>query len=122
MEGEPRRREADPPDVVEIGHAWLTPSAQRTGVFPAACLLLFTEAFERWRVHRVTLKTDARNQRSRAAIARLGGTFEGILRSHLPAADGRIRDTAMFSVLAAEWPAIRKQLEFPRGSLQDPAR
>jgi RimJ/RimL family protein N-acetyltransferase len=110
--GEPRVPSAgDPPDVVEIGHAWLAPSAQRTAVNTATALLLMTHAFETWRVHRLTLKTDARNERSRAAIARLGGHFEGLLRAHLPAADGRVRDTAMFSILRAEWDRVRIRLE-----------
>jgi N-acetyltransferase len=110
--GEPRRREAgDAPDVVEIGHAWLAASALRTEVNTAACLLLMTHAFEVWRVHRLTLKTDARNARSRAAIERMGGRFEGILRAHLPAADGIVRDTAMFSIVAGEWPAAKLRLE-----------
>jgi RimJ/RimL family protein N-acetyltransferase len=110
--GEPRvPGVGDPPDVVEIGHAWLAPGAQRTAVFTATCLLLMKHAFETWRVHRLTLKTDARNQRSRAAITRLGGHFEGILRAHLPAADGRVRDTAMFSILRGEWDGVRIRLE-----------
>jgi RimJ/RimL family protein N-acetyltransferase len=110
--GEPRvAGVGDPPDVAEIGHAWLAPGAQRTAVFTATCLLLMKHAFETWRVHRLTLKTDARNQRSRAAIARLGGHFEGILRAHLPAADGRVRDTAMFSILRGEWDGVRIRLE-----------
>jgi RimJ/RimL family protein N-acetyltransferase len=109
---EPRRKEAgDPPDVCEIGAVWLTPSAQRTAVNSAHALLLMTHAFEVWRVHRLVLKTDARNQRSRAAITRLGATFEGILRAHAPAADGIVRDTAMFSLVPDEWPALRKRLE-----------
>lgn len=109
--GEPRRAEAgDPPDVAEIGAAWLAPSAQRTEVNSAACRLMMAHAFERWRVHRLVLKTDARNARSRAAIERLGGRFEGILRAHLPAADGGVRDTAMFSIVASEWPALRRRL------------
>lgn len=111
VEGEPRSSErGDPPDVVEIGHAWLAPSAQGTEVFTACCDLMMTHAFDRWNVHRVTLKTDARNERSRAAIARVGGVFEGVLRAHLPAADGIVRDTAMFSVVRAEWPAVRARL------------
>jgi len=102
--GEPRRAAAgDPPDVCEIGAAWLAPHAQRTAVNTHACQLMMTHAFEVWRVHRLVLKTDARNARSRAAIERLGGHFEGILRQHMPAADGQIRDTAMFSITAAEW-------------------
>jgi RimJ/RimL family protein N-acetyltransferase len=109
--GEPRRADAgDPPDVAEIGHAWLAPAVQRTAINTAACLLLMTHGFETWRVHRLVLKTDERNRRSRAAIERLGGRFEGILRSHLPAADGIVRNTAMFSVLAAEWPAVSARL------------
>jgi RimJ/RimL family protein N-acetyltransferase len=120
--GEPRRAaDGDPPDVVEIGHAWLTPAAQRTAVNTAAALLLMSQAFDAWRVHRLTLKTDARNQRSRAAIARLGGQFEGILRAHLPAADGRVRDTAMFSIVRAEWGAARKRLESALASHDDTA-
>jgi RimJ/RimL family protein N-acetyltransferase len=117
--GEPRQSPADPPDVVEIGHAWLEPGAQRTGVFPASCLLMLAHAFEAFGVHRVTLKTDARNARSRAAIAKVGGRFEGILRAHLPAADGRVRDTAMFSIVAAEWPTAREQLESTLAAAQN---
>jgi len=110
VEGEPRRPDRDPPDVAEIGHVWIEPGAQRTAVNTSACYLLMRHAFERWRVHRLVLKTDARNDRSRAAIARLGGHFEGILRAHKPAADGLVRDTAMFSILPADWPALRGRL------------
>jgi RimJ/RimL family protein N-acetyltransferase len=110
VDGDPRGPD-DPPDVVEIGHAWLCREVQRTAVFTSCAFLMLAQAFDAWRVHRVTLKTDARNQRSRGAILRLGGTFEGILRSHLPAADGVVRDTAMFSVVRAEWPAVRSRLE-----------
>jgi len=110
--GEPRRAQSgDAPDVVEIGHAWLAASAVRTAVNTAACLLMLAHAFDVWRVHRVTLKTDARNARSRAAIARIGARLEGILRSHLPAADGIIRDTAMYSLLPGEWPETKLRLE-----------
>ena len=110
--GEPRRRDAgSPPDVVEIGHVWLGGPWLRTAVNTASCLLLMTFAFETWNVHRLVLKTDERNARSRAAILRLGGQFEGILRAHLPAADGVIRNTAMFSILPAEWPAAKSRLE-----------
>jgi RimJ/RimL family protein N-acetyltransferase len=112
VEGEPRRRElGSPPDVAEIGHVWLGQPWLRTAVNTASCLLLMTFAFEEWKVHRLVLKTDERNARSRAAILRLGGQFEGILRAHLPAADGVIRNTAMFSILPAEWPAVKSRLE-----------
>ncbi|HVZ74045.1 MAG TPA: GNAT family protein [Polyangia bacterium] len=110
--GEPRIAAAgDPPDVAELGHGWLAPSAQRTAVFTATSLLLLGHAFETWRVHRLVLKTDVRNDRSRAAIERLGGRFEGVLRAHLPAADGRVRDTAMYAIVRDEWPAVRIRLE-----------
>lgn len=109
--GDPRRAsEGDGPDAAEIGHAWLAPSAQRTGVNTAACLLLMRHAFGAWNVHRLVLKTDARNARSRNAILRLGARFEGILRQHLPAADGVVRDTAMFSIIRGEWPEIEARL------------
>jgi len=118
--GEPRRPEAgDPPDVVEIGHAWLGATWLRTAVNTSACLLMMVQAFETWRVNRVTLKTDARNNRSRAAIVRLGGRFEGILRAHLPAADGIVRDTAMYSVLPAEWPETKQRLESALARVHD---
>ncbi len=115
VDGEPRAPD-DFPDVAEIGHAWLAPSAQRTGANSSAWFLLMRHAFEVWRVHRLVLKTDARNQRSRSAIERAGARFEGILRAHLPAADGIVRDTAMFSVVRAEWPELRKRLESALGS------
>ena len=109
--GEPRLADRDPPDVAEIGHAWLVPSAQRTAVNTASAFLLLRHAFEAWRVHRLVLKTDARNDRSRNAITRLGGHFEGILRSHSPGSDGIVRDVAMFSIVAAAWEATRMRLE-----------
>lgn len=110
--GEPRGADAgQPPDVAEIGHAWLEAAAQRTAVNTAACLLLMTQAFDDWHVHRLVLKTDERNLRSRAAIERLGGRLEGILRAHLPAADGTIRNTALYAILPGEWPEVRKRLE-----------
>ena len=98
------------PVVAEIGGTWLTPRVQRTAVNTEAKLLLLTHAFETWRVLRVSLKTDARNARSRAAIERLGARFDGVLRAHSPAADGGLRDAAFFSILAGEWPAVRDAL------------
>ncbi|WP_433306546.1 GNAT family N-acetyltransferase [Actinoplanes sp. CA-030573] len=99
--------------AVEIGFTWLAASAQGTGVNTKAKHLLLGYAFEQWRVERVDLKTDARNHRSRAAIERVGGRFEGVLRSWsrswAPGEEGRLRDSAMFSVLAAEWPAIKER-------------
>lgn len=73
-------------------------------------LLQLGHAFDVWRVLRVTLKTDARNQRSRTAIERLGARFEGVRRAHTTAGDGTVRDSAYYSILAAEWPAVRDGL------------
>ena len=67
-------------------------------------------AFDTWNVERVTFKTDARNEQSRRAIARLGATFEGVLRAHKLASDGTIRDSAYFSILRDEWPAVKENL------------
>ncbi len=98
------------PDACEIGHTWLTRSAIRTAANTEAKLLMLTYAFEAWQVLRVCLHTDARNQRSRAAIERIGGKFEGILRAHRMAADYTARDSARFSILAAEWPDVKQRL------------
>jgi len=97
-------------DAVEIGWTWLTPSAQRTVVNTEAKLLMLGHAFESWRVHRVTLKTDARNARSRAAIERLGAKLDGLLRAHMPATDDTLRTSAVYSILAGEWPEVRARL------------
>lgn len=99
------------PDAVEIGWTWLAPQAQRSGVNTEAKLLMLQHAFEVWQVRRLTLKTDSRNLRSRRAIERLGANFDGILRAHMPASDGGIRHSAMFSILAEEWPQVKERLE-----------
>jgi N-acetyltransferase len=93
--------------VSEIGHTWYGQATQRTGINVEAKLLLLTFLFETWPGVRVTFKTDARNQRSITAIERLGARFEGIRRAHMPAADGGIRDTAYFSLVASEWPQAK---------------
>jgi RimJ/RimL family protein N-acetyltransferase len=97
-------------DLVSIGHTWLGPAAQRTPVNSEAKLLMLDHAFARWGVRAVRLQTDARNLRSREAIARIGCTLDGVLRSDRPASDGTVRDSAVFSVLAAEWPEARRRL------------
>lgn len=107
----PSPTDTTPPTVAEIGSTWYAASFQRTGVNTECKLLMLTHAFETWNTIRVTLKTDARNIRSRSAIQRLGATFEGIRRAHVPASDGSIRDTAYFSILAEEWPAVRTNLQ-----------
>jgi RimJ/RimL family protein N-acetyltransferase len=109
------RRPGDTPFAVEIGGTWLAASAQRTAVNTEAKRLLFEYAFSTWGVARVDLKTDARNERSRRAIARLGATFEGVLRSWqpslVPGEESLYRDSAMFSVTSFEWPSVRANLD-----------
>jgi len=108
--GHALQRGLDVPDVVEIGATWLAADAQRTAINTEAKLLMLTHAFETWRVHRVSLMTDARNQRSRNAILRLGAQFDGVIRAARPAADWTIRDTAAFSILESEWPMVKGKL------------
>jgi N-acetyltransferase len=109
--GNPNQRGEDRPDAVEIGATWLGAAAQRTAINTEAKLLMLTHAFEDWRAHRVSLMTDARNERSRDAILRLGARFDGVLRAARPATDGAIRDTAAFSILESEWPMVRRRLQ-----------
>lgn len=99
------------PDVCEIGYTWLTRDAIRTAANTEAKLLMLTHAFEVWDVHRVCLHTDERNARSRAAIERIGGKFEGILRAHRMANDFIPRNSARYSIVAAEWPGVKARLE-----------
>lgn len=106
----------DTPAEVEIGGTWLAAAAQRSPINSEAKLLLLTQAFEQWNVFRVAICTDALNQRSRDAIVRLGARFEGILRQHRPNTGhlteaGKARDTAAYSIIPAEWPAIRSALK-----------
>jgi RimJ/RimL family protein N-acetyltransferase len=100
--------------AIEVGFTWLAASAQGTGINAEAKLLLFTHAFETWQVARVDLKTDARNRRSRAAIEATGARFEGVLRnwskSWAPGEDGALRDSAMYSIIAPEWPETKARL------------
>ncbi len=97
-------------DRASIGHTWLDPAVQRSPVNTEAKLLMLDHAFDAWGVRAVRLQTDARNARSRAAIARLGCSLDGVLRADRPAADGTVRDSAVFSLLADEWPAARARL------------
>ena len=103
------------PAEAEIGGTWLRADVQRTAVNTEAKLLMLSHAFEVWQVHRVAICTDARNERSRTAITRLGAQFEGVLRNHRPAAGhavavGGARDTAVYSIIATEWPDVRAGL------------
>jgi N-acetyltransferase len=99
------------PDACEIGYTWLTRSAIRTAANSEAKLLMLTHAFEVWKVLRVCFHTDARNQRSRAALERIGGQFEGILRAHRMAADFIPRDSVRYSIVASEWPRVKVRLQ-----------
>ncbi|MGP0018655.1 MAG: GNAT family N-acetyltransferase [Candidatus Sulfotelmatobacter sp.] len=98
------------PDACEIGYTWLAPSAIRTGANTESKLLMLRHAFEVWQVSRVCFHTDARNQRSRAALERIGGQYEGILRAHRMAADFIPRDSVRYSIVAAEWPVVKQRL------------
>jgi RimJ/RimL family protein N-acetyltransferase len=100
----------DTPSVVEIGSTWLAASAQRTGINTECKFLLLGHAFDSWTVHRVTLKTDARNARSRRAIERIGAKFEGVRRAHTVASDGGVRDSAYYSIVRSEWPDVAQHL------------
>jgi N-acetyltransferase len=107
---DPEARPAGP-DTCEIGYTWLSPRAIRTGANTEMKRLMLTHAFETWRVQSVCLHTDARNQRSRDAMARIGLRYEGTLRAHRLGADLTPRDSARFAVTAAEWPAVRQHLD-----------
>ena len=96
---------------LEVGWTWYVRTAQATAINPEAKLLLFANAFETAGYHRVELKIDSRNARSRAAILKLGAREEGILRGHVWMPAGYWRDTVYFSVLAEEWPTVKAGLE-----------
>ena len=96
---------------LEIGWTWVATAYQRTGANREAKLLQLTHAFEALGANRVEFKTHSRNERSRTALAGIGATFEGVFRSHMVMPDGSIRDSAYFSVIAAEWPAVKASLE-----------
>jgi RimJ/RimL family protein N-acetyltransferase len=95
---------------LEIGHTWITPGAWRTGANVEAKLLMLEHAFERLECMRVEFKTDARNERSRRALAALPARFEGIFRSHMVTPYG-VRDSAYYSVIETDWPKVRANLE-----------
>ena len=97
--------------MVEIGWTWFNPSVWKTGVNVETKLLMFTRAFETLGCVRVELKTDARNDRSRGAMARLPAQFEGIMRKHQITPDVGQRDSAYFSVIDDEWPTVRAALD-----------
>ena len=103
------------PDEVEIGGSWLDRTAQRTGINTESKLLLLTHAFEHWTVWRVSVLIDERNTQSRRAIERLGAICEGVLRnhqmSHHPDESGQPRNSAIYSFIDGEWPAVKAGIE-----------
>ena len=96
---------------LEIGWTWYTPAVWATAVNPECKLLLLTHAFDGLGAARVHLKTDGLNTRSQAAIRKLGAQYDGTLRHHKKRGDGSVRDSAYYSILAAEWPAVRAGLQ-----------
>ncbi|HEX3550961.1 MAG TPA: GNAT family protein [Candidatus Elarobacter sp.] len=95
---------------LEIGWTWIAPAFQRTAVNTEAKLLLLTHAFETLGTNRVEFKTDALNERSRAALLRIGATQEGIFRRHMVCDSGRLRDSVYFSIVREEWPDVKERL------------
>jgi RimJ/RimL family protein N-acetyltransferase len=98
-------------DRVEIGYTWYAASRQRTGVNTTCKLLLLAHAFDTLHCKVVGLRTDNFNFRSQRAIEGIGAKRDGILRHHAPRRDGTVRDSVMYSILAAEWPDVRRHLE-----------
>lgn len=104
-------RAPDVPHVADIGWTWLAASAQRTGVNTEAKFLMLRHAFETWRVFRVAIKVDVPNERSRRAVELLGAKLDGIHRAARLGEDGTVRDLAWYSIVEAEWPAVKARLE-----------
>lgn len=102
-------------DRVEIGYTWYAKSWQKTHVNPACKLLLLEHAFDRLGCQVVGLRTDCFNFASQRAIERLGAKKDGMIRHHFARRDGSVRDTVMYSILASEWPGVRKNLEWRLG-------
>jgi len=96
---------------VEIGATWIGQPWQRSAVNTEAKYLMLCHAFEKLDCIRVELKTDELNEQSRNAILRIGAKQEGIFRHHVICADGRLRNSVYFSILATEWPEVKKALE-----------
>jgi RimJ/RimL family protein N-acetyltransferase len=97
---------------VEIGWTWYAKRCQRTGLNTEAKLLLLTHAFETLHCAAVEFRTSWFNHASRNAIARLGAKQDGVLRNHMRMADGSYRDTVVFSIIANEWPMVKRHLQF----------
>lgn len=96
---------------VEIGWTWIAHPWQRTGVNTGAKYLMLAHAFEEWNCLRVEFKTDVLNERSRAALKRIGAVEEGVLRSHMVTSSGRVRDSVCYSIVRGEWDGVKRRLE-----------
>lgn len=94
-----------------IGYTWFIPDTWGSFINPECKFLLLQHAFEALKVNRIEFFTDARNERSRAALQKLGATEEGLLRQHTILEDGFVRDTAVFSIIKADWTLLKSQLE-----------
>ncbi|HTP58469.1 MAG TPA: GNAT family protein, partial [Spirochaetia bacterium] len=101
---------------MEIGATWIGRQWQRTGVNTEAKYLMLRHAFETLRCIRVEFKTDSLNERSRAALARIGAVQEAVFRNHVITSDGRIRHSVYFSITDTDWPAVKTRLEGMMGS------
>jgi N-acetyltransferase len=95
---------------VEIGSTWYVPATWATQVNPECKLLLMQHAFEALQMNRVSFVTDLRNTRSQAAIEKLGAVKEGVMRAHAITQGDRVRDSVLYSIVRAEWPAVRERL------------
>ena len=104
---------------VEIGSTWYAKSAQRTALNTECKLMLLTHAFEALGCIAVEFRTGFFNHQSRRAIERLGAKQDGILRSHQRYSDSSLRDTVVFSIIAAEWPAVKHHLQFKLSVTED---
>jgi N-acetyltransferase len=105
--------------VLEIGWTWLAPAYWQTGANVEAKMLMLEHAFENLGCLRVELKTDSRNERSRAALAALPAQFEGIFRKHMLVRGGQRRDSAYYSIIDDEWPEVRENLERRRDNIRE---
>jgi N-acetyltransferase len=95
----------------EIGWTWLAPAAQRSGINTEMKYLMLRHAFEQWRLLRVEFKTDSLNDKSRAALARIGAREEGTLRNHMITYSGRVRHSVYYAITDGDWPAVKARLE-----------
>jgi N-acetyltransferase len=103
---------------LEIGSTWYSPSVWGSHVNVACKYQLLSHAFEVLGANRVELCTDIRNERSQAAIAKLGAVREGVLRSHMVVQGGRVRDSVLFSIVATDWPQLKVRLEALLGTMR----